>query len=256
MTWAQVAIIALMVCGLAAGWYRYSRETVPVRRLGELYLWLGPALPFLPFAVLEAMRGRIGVAVVVPVAAVHLVLLAAAYHALRTPNGAAATDARVAGGLLIFGSIIVWFGATTWPGMQLEKVAAHRAEHLFTTGAFLIGALLTLGGFTVLRTVLRESGDRFLSQLGLVSFLFGTVSWAMHLAFRATVMVSLAQETPASAAAPAWYGPLRLWSGAMYAIYMPLAYLAIAAFGAAMLKTGLAGKGWGRTFVVFGLGPQ
>ncbi len=35
---------------------------------------------------------------------------------------------------------------------------------------------------------------------------------------------------------------------------MPLAYLAIAAFGAAMLKTGWAGKGWGRTFVVFRVG--
>lgn len=124
---------------------------------------------------------------------------------------------------------------------------------MFTTGAFLVGALLTLGGFTVLGGVLRQTGDRFLSQLGLVSFLFGTMSWAIHLAFRATVMASLARETSASAAVPAWYGPLRLWSGAMYAIYMPLAYLAIAAFGAAMLKTGWAGKGWGRTFVVFGV---
>lgn len=34
---------------------------------------------------------------------------------------------------------------------------------------------------------------------------------------------------------------------------MFLAYLSIAAYGAAMRKTGLAGKGWGRTFVAFGL---
>jgi len=46
---------------------------------------------------------------------------------------------------------------------------------------------------------------------------------------------------------------LRLWAGAMYALYMSLAYLATAAYGAAMLKTEWAGKGWGRTFVTFGL---
>ena len=39
----------------------------------------------------------------------------------------------------------------------------------------------------------------------------------------------------------------------MYAGYMSLAYLSIAAYGAALGKTGWAGKGWGRTFVVFGL---
>ena len=103
MTWAQVAMIALIFCGLGAGWYRYSRETTLVRRLAELYLWLGPALPFLPSPILEAMNLRIGVPIVAPVAAVHLVLLAAAWYAVRAPNGAATTDARIAGGLLIFG---------------------------------------------------------------------------------------------------------------------------------------------------------
>jgi len=34
---------------------------------------------------------------------------------------------------------------------------------------------------------------------------------------------------------------------------MTLAYLATAAYGAAMRKTRWAGKGWGRTFVIFGL---
>ena len=78
MTWAQVAIIALIVGCLGGGWYRYSRETVPARRLSELYLWLGPAMPFLLLAVLEAMHGRTDVPIVAPVAAIYLVLLAAA----------------------------------------------------------------------------------------------------------------------------------------------------------------------------------
>ena len=34
---------------------------------------------------------------------------------------------------------------------------------------------------------------------------------------------------------------------------MPLAYLAVAAFGVAMLNVGWISKGWGRTFIIFGL---
>jgi len=52
---------------------------------------------------------------------------------------------------------------------------------------------------------------------------------------------------------PEWYPAMRMWAGAMYALYMPLAYLAVAAFGAAMLNVGWISKGWGRTFIIFGL---
>jgi hypothetical protein len=187
----------------------------------------------------------------VPIAVLHTLLLAAAW-AVGTPSDTPIRDARVAAGLLMFGSIIVWFAALAWPGMGLAQIAARRGEHVFASGAFLVGALLTLAGFTVLTKLLENAGDRFLAHLGLTSLFFGTVSWAIHLAFRLTVVLSLAQKT-AGAALPEWYPPLSLWAGAMYAIYMSLAYLAIAAFGAAMLNVGWIGKGWGRTFFVFGL---
>src|SRR5207249_4919608 len=85
----------------------------------------------------------------------------------------------------------------------------------------------------------------------LLSLFLGTICWAIHLAFRLTVALSVAQNS--RSAVPEWYPAMRMWAGAMYALYMPLAYLAVAAFGAAMLNVGWISKGWGRTFIIFGL---
>ena len=108
------------------------------------------------------------------------------------------------------GSAIVWLGAITFPGMDLENIAAHRPDHLFTTVFFMLGAVLTLAGFTVFTALVRESGNSVFAELGLVAFLFGSVFWAIHLAFRAVVMVSAAEEMLVSGAAPSWYHSWRL----------------------------------------------
>ncbi len=214
-----------------------------------MYLWLGPILPL---SALVGVHDAGGLTAFVPAGIIHLGLLGLALLGVTAPAGGAATMPRVAGGLLVLGSTVVWLGAATFPGMRLEDVASHRADHWFTSGAFLLGALISLAGFTLLATLLWDAGERVLSPLGSVALLFGTVTWALHLVFRATIMVSAAGELTASGTGAAWYQALRLWSGAMYAIYMTLAYLATAAFGAAMLKTRWAGKGWGRIFVIFG----
>ncbi len=250
MTWLQIVFAALIACVLLGCWYRFSIEKSRVRRLAELYLWLGPILPF---SALVEVRDAGGFTAFVPAGVAHLGLIGIAVLRVTAPAVGAGAVPRLAGALLILGSTIVWLGAVTFPGMQLDEVASHRADHWFTSGTFLLGALITLAGFSLLATLLHDAGERVYSQLGQSGFLLGVVAWALHLAFRATVMVSAAQESTASGTAPAWYGPLRLWSGAMYALYMSLAYLATSAYGAAMLKTGWAGKGWGRTFVIFGV---
>jgi hypothetical protein len=43
------------------------------------------------------------------------------------------------------------------------------------------------------------------------------------------------------------------WSGALFAVYMVLAYLAIAAYGKALSATGLAPRWLARTHLIFGL---
>ncbi|MGH9660396.1 MAG: hypothetical protein ACRD96_17735 [Bryobacteraceae bacterium] len=241
MTWRQAALTALLASGLLAAWYRYSIEKNRLRRLAELYLWLGPILPL---GVLSQVHHAAGLHAFVPAAVVHLGLIGLALFGVT---------ARLAGGLLIVGSTVVWLGAATFPGMQLEQVASHRMSHWITSGGFLLGALITLAGFTLLTVLLHDAGERVLSHLGWAAFLVAVVSWLFHLAFRATVMLSAAEELASSGAAPPWYPALREWSGSMYAIYMTLAYLATAAYGGAMRKTGWAGRGWGRAFVIFGL---
>ncbi len=254
MTWLQIAFSTLLTATLVVAWSRYSLEKGLLRRLAELYLWLVP----ISLAWFAAIHDAAGLRVTAVIGSLHLLLIAAALWLLgarptaRVPAPADAS-ARFASFLLIMGSAIVWLGAITFPGMDLEKIAAHRPDHFFTTVFFMLGAVLTLAGFTVFTALVRESGNSVFAELGLVAFLFGSVFWAIHLAFRAVVMVSAAEEMLVSGAAPLWYHSWRLFAGLMYGLYMTSAYLSTAAYGGAMLRSGWAGKGWGRTFVVVGL---
>lgn len=226
---------------------RHSLETAFPRRLAELYIWLFT----IPLMVVAVIYGRVGFTAFGASGAAHLIITAVALGVLGRAVGAPIGPARLAGALLVLGSAIFWLGAITWPGSGLSSIATEPASHTSTAVLFLVGSLVTLAGFIGLRTILRAAGDEWLSQLGLVSFLFGTVMWAIHLVFRVTVVRPLAEQ--AASAPPTWFEPLHMWSEGLYAIYMVLAYLAIAAYGGALLKTQWVGKGWGRAFVVFGL---
>ena len=251
MTWPQIAFFAFLTVAIMVGWARYSLEKGLWRRLAELYLWLVPV----SLTWLEAIHDVRGLTVTVAIGVLHLLLIVVALWSLggaRTVD-ASGRSARLASFLLIVGSAIVWLGAATFPGMELEGIHAHRADHLFTTGLFLLGAVITLAGFTVLTALLRESGHPLLAELGLVAFLFGCTFLVIHLAFRGVVMVVAAEELLAAGIAPSWYGSWRPWAGLMYGVYMTTAYLATAAYAGAMLATGWVGKGWGRTFATVGV---
>jgi len=254
MTWLQIAFSTLLATTLVVAWSRYSLEKGPLRRLAELYLWLVPV----SLAGFAAIHDAAGLRVTAVTGSLHLLLTGSALWLLgarptaRVPAPADAS-ARFASFLLIMGSAIVWLGAITFPGMELETIAAHRPDHLFTTVLFLLGVVVTLAGFIVFTALLRQSGHPVLAELGLFAFFFGSVFWVIHLAFRAVVMVSAAEEMLVSGAMPSWYHGWRLFAGLMYGVYMTTAYLSTAAYGGAMLRTGWAGKGWGRTFVVVGL---
>ncbi len=246
--WPQIAIAvaALLALALIAAWYQYSISSGLRSKALELYLWV----PIFGLAGLGLIRYAAGVEALAPAAIAHLLVVV---WALRTVYREVPEEspARLPGFLLILGAVVVWVGAVTFPGMSLPQVAARTSDHLFTAGGFLVGALISLAGFAALRTALRARGDALLSQLGLIALLIATVCWIVHLAFRATVMVTVAQAS--ATAPPDWYQPLRLWSGAMYVAYMFLAYLSIAAYGAGLRRTGWVGKGWGRVLVGFGL---
>src|SRR5438552_747181 len=218
MIWVRLSATLLIGAVLALAWARYSIETGWRRRAAELCLWIGPDLPFL-VAALQFVISRppasaanpapATISIVAPAAALHVLLLAGVWRTLRTAVNAPSRNAEVTAGLLILGSIIVWFAAIAWPGVELAQIAQHGAEHVFASAAFLLGALLTLAGFTMMNALLENAGDRFVSRLGLFSLLLGTICWAIHLAFRLTVALSLAQNS--RSAVPEWYPSMRMW---------------------------------------------
>lgn len=232
-------------------------------RLSELYLWLAFVLSLGLLEVLaHRLAGLIGVdglAVYRLVSTAHVAVVVLALWALGAwsrEEGQANSNpypARLAAGFLIVGAVIFWVGATTFPGMSLEKIVANRAAHLWTSSTFLLAAFITLAGLALFTLALREAGDRFLSVLGLLAFTFGAVFWTIHLAFRLTVMLGAAEELSRTAVPPPWFQPWTDWAGLLFGIYSVLAYLALVAYGGALLKTGLL-AGWvGWTCVVFGL---
>jgi hypothetical protein len=180
----------------------------------------------------------------------------------RQADAADAPALKASAVLLVGGWLTFWAGAFTppyrwWFGIPvrefLEMVAANTAAWLFIAAAFAVGVLLTLAGLVLLGGVLRAAGARGATDLGQAAFLFGGALWLASLAFRATATVSAAKETVASGAVPAWFEPLRAWSGALFAIYMVLAYLAIAAYGRALLRTRLVPRWLARAHLIFGL---
>lgn len=251
MTLPQLGATTLMALAIIVGWIRYSLERTLWRRVLELYLWLVPV----SLSWLGAIHDAGGLRAAVTVGAIHFLVVTVAVWVLGWKGTTAASDPllRAAGVLLVLGSAVLWIGADTFPGVELESIRVRNADHLFTTGSFFLGSVITLAGFTILTTLMRQSAHSVPAELGLVAFLSGFTFWSIHLAFRAVVMVAAAKELSVAGTAPLWYGIWRPWAGVMYGLYMTLAFLSIAAYGGAMLHGGWAGKGWGRTFVAFGL---
>ena len=166
---------------------------------------------------------------------------------------------RWAGVLLIAGWVIFWVGASAWflgrPPLleRLELIASHRAAWYWINGSFLVSVTLTVLGFGAFTSVLRGAGDRLLSELGLLAYVFGALLWIISLAFRLTLEVWAAQEAGKSGVIPVGFEAWRQWAGVLFAIHMVLAYLSVAAYGGALLGTGLLARWLGWTAIVFGL---
>lgn len=254
-------VLSILVMLIGAAWA--VKGTHKLRRLGELYVWLAFILSMYHLQVLaHGLAGWMGWAdidVFRAVAIAHVLVVGLALWVLGAwsrdagPADAQASSARVAAGLFIVGAVVFWVGARTFPGMTLEKVHANLAGHLWTSVNFLLATVITLAGLVLLTLTLREAGDRFLSVLGLLFFTFGAVFWTLHLAFRLTVMVQAAEEWNLTSAAPRWFEPWRDWASLLFGLYSVLAYVGLAAYGGALLKTGWLPRWVGWTCVAAGL---
>lgn len=169
---------------------------------------------------------------------------------------------RVVGWTLVVSSVIFWIGAFTppwkqWMGPPLEEyltiIGTHRKNWLFINGCFALSCVLTVPALGGLAAQLRSRGDPGWSIVGLSLFAVGAALWLVHLGHRLTITPWAASELMESGVVPPGYAAGKMWMGLLFSAYMVMAYIALSAFGAAILSTDLLPRWVGWTAVIFGL---
>jgi hypothetical protein len=136
------------------------------------------------------------------------------------------------------------------PDEQMGAVREHPARWRWSAVAIGVSVVLTLGGLALLSTILAKGDADVLSTLGIAFFGFSAVFFVIELAFRATVQVDAATAETV----PPGFDVARRWAGSLYWVYMPVSYLALAAFGGAILQSSTVGAVFGWLALVVGLG--
>ncbi len=146
-------------------------------------------------------------------------------------------------------------------------------EYVFNTVGLILGSLVTYTGIALLTARLWEKGERLWTVLGGFGFAVSSMLWLPALLFRFPPLASGMGEAFASVetqlfnhirssnelfseVASSWVAFVYLWVYAMSTAHKIVAFLATAAYGAALLYSGWSGRIWARIFMVFGLaGP-
>ena len=167
---------------------------------------------------------------------------------------------RLAGVLLILSGIVFAVGGslpTLGDNGNFRIYTLPVREHLLAVAAsplvwrwanVLMGAaaVVLLVALAILSAILGAHEARVMSSLGLMGFVIAAVLWLMFSAFRGAVTTAAAQEAIASGAIPPYYQPLAQWAFALFYMYAVLAFLALAAYGGALLQVRLlpSWAGW------------
>lgn len=241
-----------------------GKEIDLVRRLGGVFLWI--AL-FLAVPV-GRLRDLVGAEALICGYAVFVALTATAIWkvgAAKTQSGRVRERPTfLPGVLLLAGPLALLLGAS----VTGEPTAARPGDYLLNTTAILLGSLLLIGGFVALFARLWEAGQRLLPALGLAGLLLGAAVWLANLVFRYAVVASGAASMQAGVenrawvaneylrglqGEPSWMEFLLVWTDMLQLGFVLLAYLAAAAFGAALMRAGWLGKSGGSLFVSLNL---
>jgi len=157
---------------------------------------------------------------------------AALLSAIVTQGASART---ICAGLLVMSFVVFLNGGVLYAGRamwnwQIEELSSYM---VWERGFVITAVLATVLGLALLEDMLGNAGDSILARLGMVTYLFGAV-------------VVVVAET-------AFLGKGD-WVYPQIVLYVVLAFLAQALFGASLLQTGLvvARAGWGT--VIWNLG--
>lgn len=144
------------------------------------------------------------------------------------------SERQVAAILLISGGIIFAVGGILFTGRTIWKwPIGQTPEFLRWERGFVIAALLVnVLGLVLLENLLRAAGDSLIARLAMVTYLIGA-------------MVIVVAETS--------YLSNREWVYSQIVLYVVLALLAQAAFGVALLQTGLVARWAGWATIIWNL---
>jgi hypothetical protein len=208
----------------------------PRTRAIQVILWL---VPFVPVTWLAYHYDGLHMYMIAGAIQAVLMAVAAWFMGLgdareRGPNQRVLT---VAGGLLVASGAVVSLGWNMGAPPTGDQFLATRVDQQFRYTTLLIGAILAMGGWTVLRSSLRQTGDHVLSSLGhttmlLSTMLFTVVNAALQIGFEA-----VRQET-STGREPTWVEPFRNYFVSLTILWAVLAYAGIALFAASLRKAG------------------
>jgi hypothetical protein len=145
------------------------------------------------------------------------------------------SERQLTASLLILCFLVFLVGCILFIGRAIWKwPTAQTPTYLIWERSFIMTAvLITALGLTLLENLLRDAGDPFIARLGLLTYLIGAI------------VVIVAETTLISTGRSAY---------AQIVFYVVVAFLAQAAFGLSLLRTGLV-AGWvGWATIIWNLG--
>ena len=231
-----------------------------LKRIGGMFLWIAPFLAIL----VGQMRNLAGVVALLAVYAVFVALTTAIVWkigATKTASGVVREhSAFLPGVLLVAGPLALLLGAS----VTGEPTASRPGDYLLNTTAILLGSVVLISGFVALFAGFWRAGQRLLPVLGLAGLLVGGAVWLANLIFRYAVVASGAADLQAAVedrawvanqyllglrGEPSWMEFLLVWTDLLQLAFVLLAYLAAAAFGAALIRVSWLGIAGGGVFV-------
>lgn len=146
-----------------------------------------------------------------------------------------------AAALLLASGTVLSLGWNMGPPPTGGQFLATRLDQQLRYAALLVGALLSLGGLTILRSSLRQTGEQVWSSLGYSSALLSTVLFAV---VNAAVQIGFEAVRQASSTGrdPSWVEPFRNYFTSLTVLWAVLAYLATAGYAVALRRTGRMGN--------------
>jgi hypothetical protein len=162
-----------------------------------------------------------------------LIAIGSGITLLMTIASQGVSTRTIAASLLILSLIVFGFGGALFKGRAFWGWMIDNSHMSWERGFIIAAVLATVLGLALLEDLLRIAGDSGFARLGMLAYLVGAI-------------VVVVTETA--------YLDKRDWIYPQIVVYVVLAFLAQAAFGASLLQTGLVAAWAGWATVIWNVG--